>query len=131
MICLAPGDKLPCGACMPTDMVTTCTQDSDCPTGEIPSICEQSDVSDCLCEGATICKPGCMSDFECDEGESCDAAHHCVPKTCANDAACPENFVCSSGTCARKSCDGKADCVGACVNGYCFGTPGTCSYIPP
>src|SRR5690606_17759883 len=100
-------------------------------SGEQPSICVQSTVSDCLCSPAMRCKPGCTSSADCAAGQICAADHHCAPSPCAADADGIDDFVCASGGCQRASCDGDGDCKGYCVKGSCYPPLGFCSPLPP
>ena len=128
-MCFAPGESIGCGMCM--EPMDTCSIDADCQTSNPTAICEQSTIADCLCSSAMICKPGCTSDAQCDEGETCDSGHHCVPTTCGAQSDCPVDFACNDGGCARATCSGDWDCTGFCVKGQCYGKLGFCSMLPP
>jgi hypothetical protein len=126
--CAPPGTPLCGGACI--GVLHPCTTDSDCaPDAAAPSVCEQVP---CSCPAGKGCVAGCTSDGDCPQGQSCASDHHCLPTPCgATSSGCPADFTCnlsgaSGGACARKSCQSDAQCSGACVEGLCYGAPGTC-----
>jgi hypothetical protein len=124
--CLSPGDQLPrCGICTLPD--PACTKDADCKPLGAHMICGQ-DIVNCIC--GPSCVPGCVSDGDCGEGQSCSATHHCVATRCI--LGCPVDFSCDShGDCQRKTCMSDAQCAGYCVNGACHASRGTCAPPPP
>jgi hypothetical protein len=109
----------------------TCSRDTDCaPDAATPSIC---DFSSCPCSSGLVCVSGCTTNANCPEGDTCATNHHCVPTPCTSaSGTCPTDFTCSGGTgggggtCARKACKMDSQCSGACVEGFCYGAPGTC-----
>lgn len=123
--CYEPGADLGCGACNtdPGD----CSTDQECRARTPGTVC---DPIRCSCEGHSACTPGCTNDDACGEGQTCDlATNRCVAQACG---ACPDNFTCTAGKCARTTCTTSNDCDdGYCVDGACFGSRGTCTFPPP
>ncbi len=125
LFCLAPGESPGCGTCFVGD---ECDSDAACSSYGDGAICER--VS-CACQ--PICTLGCLSDLNCDAGQSCEPDHRCAPRACASDDDCPANFSCVGSKdlrCARKSCVLDADCQGYCVDERCYETLGTCTSMP-
>jgi hypothetical protein len=62
----------------------------------------------------------------------CSSNHRCIPRTCASQADCPDLFACvPEKVCAREKCTSDDDCgPGACVNGACYNSLGTCTPPP-
>ncbi|MFT5433849.1 MAG: hypothetical protein ACI9OJ_004557 [Myxococcota bacterium] len=131
--CFTPGEPVPCGPCMSPEEANTCETDAERSTDGGPlMVCEQSNVGDCLCESATICKPGCESVDDCGTGETCGAGH-CLPNRCDDQTPCPTDFGCNGdgdGECQRKACGSSDECDGECVKGSCYPTKGTCMPVP-
>ena len=128
--CTTAGQSVCGGACA---IVThPCASDSDCASdGAIPQICV---VEPCVCGLTNMgCLDGCASNADCGPGESCGSNHHCGPIPCgAAGQSCPTDFACgTSGTCARKGCTTDSQCSKACVEGLCYGAPGTCQIEAP
>ncbi|HVT10404.1 MAG TPA: hypothetical protein VHO67_23245 [Polyangia bacterium] len=132
--CSPPGASVCGGACIPVQH--PCHADTDCAgDAATPAVCE--DVP-CACPSATGCVPGCSTDADCAEGESCKSTHHCGPMACGpgTAATCPTDFVCAiieatAGMCVRKSCSSDAECSGACVSGQCYHAAGNCRLPVP
>ncbi len=84
-----------------------CLVDSQCDAGSV-----------CL---AHDCQPGCNTDQDCPNGQTCDvAAHHCVE--CTTDADCQNGRICAPfQQCVE--CITTADCAGdgICQNFSCVG----------
>ncbi|MDP6943838.1 MAG: hypothetical protein QF464_06770, partial [Myxococcota bacterium] len=126
-MCWSPGESLPCGMCMPAEMVDNpCTDDAGCAAG---TVCEW-DQSGCLCEPAQVCVAACTAG-SCDEGETCGEDGHCATTSCGSAEDCPVNFHCDGGGCLRKWCDSSEMCEGYCVKSKCHTEPGYCSPPPP
>jgi hypothetical protein len=87
-----------------------------------PAIC----VTDPCCQMG-ICQPGCLGDAECGSAAECGADGRCVPAPCDAMSPCPADFTCTAGLCARASCGGGVGCVGYCVLGLCYASPGNCN----
>jgi hypothetical protein len=125
-ICAAPGQQVCGGICLKAP--PPCTVDSDCAAIDAswsgPSICAPLT---CPCGATTGCQPGCGADADCVTGQSCDSDHHCAATVCNADGACPVDFNCTSGHCTRKTCTSDSECSDACVEGVCYGMPGTCA----
>src|SRR5579863_1665662 len=124
-ICAGPGQQV-CGGICVIDP-PACMVDSDCSAIDAswsgPSICGPVP---CSCGTPMGCQPGCTTDADCSTGQSCGSDHHCSATACATGATCPVDFTCSSGRCARKTCTSDSDCSASCVEGACYGMPGTC-----
>ncbi len=126
--CLPPGQPLCGGACM---IPPACNDDAFCQAngGSATSVC---DVPVCECGGPMKgCIPGCTQPSDCPDGDTCSSTHHCVPIPCGQ---CPAHFTCdaSGGHCVRQTCSSDGDCgAGACVEGGCYDTPGTCMFPVP
>jgi hypothetical protein len=105
-----------------------CTSDPDCANDGATQVCAQ--VA-CDSTRGKNCAPGCASDADCVEGQTCSATHHCVAKAC--DTGCPPLFGCDSTTsmCGRRACQRDADCPtgGVCVDGGCYATLGQCGLV--
>jgi hypothetical protein len=129
--CLAPGEFRGCGFCQPLE--SDCERDSDCEGG---LICAPVKEEGCPCTEVKICQPGCDSDDDCAIGEQCDLAKRCGRQRCASEA-CPPFFLCRAlptfgYACIRQPCGQDGDCDGgACVNGACYETLGTCALPVP
>jgi hypothetical protein len=124
-VCAAPGEEV----CLPCPTVTAdCTTDSQCADDGPIWICEPS-----ACGCFHQCVPGCTNDSACPAWTICGADHRCAPKPCGGDGggACPANFACAAGHCARRPCTDDADCAGACVKGLCYDRPGVCTAPAP
>lgn len=126
-MCFAPGESIGCGICMDPPEGTTCDGDASCGDGQI---CEP--VA-CSCSGLSTCVAGCDAATDCGLGRACATGAHprCEAVTCDATHACPADFDCASGRCARRACTASATCDGTCVKGQCYATPGFCSYLPP
>jgi hypothetical protein len=124
-VCLYPGQPLCGGACM---IPPACNGDAFCQAngGGPNMIC---DYPQCACGGQMGCIPGCTMPSDCPSGQTCSATHHCVDFACGS---CPPHFVCgSSGSCQRQTCNVDGDCgTGYCVDGGCYDSLGTCSFLP-
>ncbi len=124
-VCLYPGQPLCGGACM---VPPTCNDDAFCQAngGGPNMIC---DYPQCGCGGQKGCIPGCATPSDCPDGQTCSATHHCVNFACGS---CPAHFVCASdGSCQRQTCNVDGDCSsGYCVDGGCYDSLGTCSFLP-
>jgi hypothetical protein len=90
-------------------------------------------------QGPGFCMAPCATDGDCANplygdgtGFACGAGGHCVPKSCSAPGDCPGSFDCAAQQCVRRSCTSDGDCVppGACVNGACYPTTGTCQGLP-
>ncbi|HVY40886.1 MAG TPA: hypothetical protein VHM31_23265 [Polyangia bacterium] len=131
--CVPPGASVCGGACIPVQH--PCHADTECAgDAATPSVCE---AIPCSCPSAMGCVPGCSTDADCAEGQSCHGTHHCGPMACGSGAAtCPTDFICATsavtgGTCVRKPCSSDADCSAACVSAECYRAPGTCRLPVP
>lgn len=128
--CAIPGQQLCGGACI--GVTHPCSADTDCASGDAgaPSIC---DPVPCSCPAGKACRPGCGGDGDCGPESSCAGDHRCAPRACtAASGSCPTDFICgSTGTCGRKGCTLDTECSNACVEGACYGTPGTCRLPAP
>ncbi|APR84640.1 Hypothetical protein A7982_09989 [Minicystis rosea] len=73
---------------------------------------------------------GCSTNADCSAGLACGTDHRCAPAVCAQQLDCPKNFLCppvADAKCERKKCSVDPECdEGYCVEGSCFGDPGTC-----
>lgn len=117
--CLPPGVFPGCGACMNVDM--PCTDDTMCMGAN--EICEPAQ---CACGGEKVCKLGCLSNMECGIGQVCEMLR-CTGKPCVNDMDCPTNYACGQNQrCDRKACAADADCLGFCVENFCYEQAGAC-----
>jgi hypothetical protein len=132
-ICTPPGSPLCGGACI--GVQHPCSSDDDCHgDAAAPSICE---AVLCSCPSGMGCVPGCMTNADCLEGQTCASNHHCLATTCSASAnTCPADFTCNisgtgGGACARKSCQSDGQCSFACVLGFCYGAAGTCRLPVP
>lgn len=131
-ICYWPGEPIGCGACFTAE--NTCLTDTDCTSGDpaAPLVCKQSNIDDCLCESAMICKPGCTSDNQCGTAEFCDVDNHCKPQSCIPAVPCPANYGCGGGgVCEQLACQDDSECQGYCVKSKCYNDLGTCGFPPP
>jgi hypothetical protein len=94
-------------------------------------------------QGPGFCMPPCATDADCaaspraplygdGTGFVCGSGGHCVPKSCSAPTDCPAHFDCSANQCVRRSCTTDTDCgpSGACVDGACFPSAGTCQGLP-
>lgn len=124
-LCL-PAGQTSCGIC--GGAPSSCATDSDCATdGGAPRICQPG-----LCDCFQQCVPGCLTDADCGEAESCGGDHHCAAIVCDPTAtgACLVNFACGAdGRCARQGCVLASDCGGptsSCLDNLCYSTTGTC-----
>jgi hypothetical protein len=113
-----------CGTTCKSVFSSDCTKDGDCTDAGANAICDKL----CACPGGGAvpvahCSAGCAIDADCGPGLACNGTHRCEPASCGT---CPTNFACTSGKCARKSCKADTECVGYCVLGACYATPGTC-----
>jgi hypothetical protein len=126
-MCFSPGESIGCGACRPDP--NSCNTDADCkPMGQT-MVC---DPIECSCMGNKACTQGCTNDMACGEGTHCDLpTARCVALSCSAATPCPANFSCTSGACARTTCNMDSDCDGFCVNGGCFAGRGMCTFPPP
>jgi hypothetical protein len=125
-LCLAPGESPGCGVCKQATF--PCSADADCAARGPSAIC---DLDPCSCDGQKSCVTGCPDGVSCGPGQFCTADHRCANNVCTpGDQSCLPDFVCGSdGHCTRKPCTTGADCDGACVKGFCYLRPGTCT--PP
>ena len=148
-ICLEPGGFAGCGICI--DVESQCQADADCPSGEGGAmVCAKFHPPPCPCAldpALYVCIPACHSDGECDQGETCNGAGHCVARPCVSDADCPAQFACEPATggsdsaCQRRRCEADSDCAGGfCVEGWifaanpgrrCYADLGACTALPP
>ena len=129
LYCLAPGQARDCGLCKNTP--NQCATDADCLLDGGASggtkICDPAPRYLCYCNSVKICIAGCRSNGDCAAGTACDATHTCQQACVTGDGSCPADYTCgSSGTCVRKTCTSDAECSGACVNGSCYSSRGTC-----
>jgi hypothetical protein len=130
-MCLAPGEKLPCGMCFEPE--NTCAADPDCPEG---TVCELV-TGGCTCYAATQCVPACNlpASTACPVGQACADSGRCVDQPCSADADCPWLFACvgvQAPVCARKACFLDDECGGGrCVEGACHEQLGSCVFPPP
>lgn len=128
--CTIPGQQVCGGACI--GVMHPCQVDTDCANSDAaaPSIC---DPVPCACPAGKGCQPGCSGDGDCGPGTSCGSDHRCAPRACtATSGSCSSDFTCASnGACARKGCTADTECSNACVEGACYGTPGTCRLPVP
>lgn len=123
--CASPGQKrVVCsGTC---HMGQECEHDSSCRSdGAVPLIC-QDDPCSCPSVGLPTCIPGCSSDADCAAGNVCNNIHRCDNPVCGPGGACPVDFTCNSGFCARNACVSDSECSNACVKGLCYDRPGQC-----
>lgn len=132
--CFYPGQQIGCGPCMEPE--NTCEADEECQNmdpDDGPWICSMSEIDDCLCESAMICKTGCTTETDCPPAFECDENHHCRRLSCDIDGDCPANFICpQSGKCHRISCTDDLDCPDAfCVSYGCYEQLGSCGTYPP
>ncbi|HVV87607.1 MAG TPA: hypothetical protein VHE35_31415 [Kofleriaceae bacterium] len=129
--CASPGEIVCGGACNPEE--DTCARDADCQTtaggvGGVP-VCEPIP---CSCNGAHHCVPGCASDENCDQGETCTpATGRCAPSACDAATPCPPDFDCTGGACLRRACADDLVCDHFCVDGACRDTLGDCQPLVP
>jgi hypothetical protein len=117
-------------------MCTACALDAQCPN-ERPHCQLNYGLSKCVAcvtsaECATgvcvegSCTPGCGDDKPCGAALECSPELRCVPLSCGDDSGCPVNMACNAGHCTRKACSSDGTCQGACVNGFCYDSLGTC-----
>ena len=129
--CASPGAPICGGACMVGD---PCADDAKCASDfGVGYVC---DYPACNCNGDRTCVFGCNSNADCDEGETCSAAHRCVAMLCTQGQTCPPQFDCvptgPTELCRRRSCTSDGQCSGGfCVNGSCFKQLGTCELPRP
>lgn len=127
--CLPPGASRPCGiACM---VERTCESSADCPEG---NVCVEA-LGPCCSAGDPLssqCIPECTAG-SCGEGLTCGTDGLCAAISCTDGWTCPMHTTCT-GTgdahgCSRDTCTGSGECGegGFCVDGRCYGTPGTCT----
>lgn len=113
-----------------------CAQDSDCPA-ERPYCQGSYGVSSCVacrttadCQSGVCsngaCTPACGPSQPCGSALQCSAELRCEALSCQSDAACPANFACTGGHCARRACTSDAVCEGNCLSGACYDSLGTC-----
>lgn len=120
------------GATPTPDRTPTCSVDSEC-NGN--TVCDFRKPVPCGDPSGfntvRACIRGCTVDRECQEGQRCNDAHHCVAKECATANDCPAQFQCDPAGCARQPCSKDQDCSsGFCVYGHCFSEPGICLPYP-
>jgi hypothetical protein len=127
--CMVPPIILGCPICYNEPAPSNCQQDSDCTTpGQI------CDPVPCACTTPTpmACTPGCTSDANCPEPQSCGTDFRCHAKPC--DSSCSGNYACdnTSATCTRKACASDSDCadLGYCIDQLCSHSFGQCVSIP-
>ena len=105
---------------------TGCTNDTDCPTGEV-------------CDTAfNVCVPGvppttCRTNGDCPSGEYCAAGICTRSSICTDDSSCSSGgFVCDfRSTCVPPgACRSNADCTGGslCIEGACRAPSTTCQF---
>ncbi len=122
-VCVAPGHSPPVSQCIAPP---PCQSDADCEAGSNCALAE----SDCTRLGLG-CRPPCMADADCAEGTVC-TNQHCVGRPCMTASDCPSGLGCVAGACARLACAADGDCPGgACVNGACYSSLGTCDVALP
>ncbi|MCB9640416.1 MAG: hypothetical protein H6728_01705 [Myxococcales bacterium] len=103
-----------------------CEQDADCQKNDPKIICKDG-AGNC---GGRACAAGCTGDSDCLVGESCYASGHCKPTECIDGMSCPKNFVCNNNRqCERQGCQKSTDCLGFCVNSFCYDQKGTCEEV--
>lgn len=100
-------------------IITGCTKDEDCPTGQV---CRNGECTSVIPER-------CTSDTDCPEGQVCRNGECITIVTgCTSDADCPEGHTCVEGTCQPEEevpppspCESNADCPEnqRCVDGRC------------
>ncbi len=129
-ICLAPGEFAGCGICYLPE--NTCSSPSDCTDGYVCA----PDTSPCLCAPADVCQASCQT-TGCSDGERCGSSGLCETISCTEGTfSCPTLTTCTAGApgdgCVRWSCSTDVQCGegNACVEGHCYETYGTCSYLP-
>lgn len=121
--CVSPGPRRKVCGIPP---MNECEQDADCQKNDPKAICKEG-AGNC---GGKACVAGCKADSECLVGESCKSDGHCKPKECIDNMTCPKNFVCnSSKTCERQNCQKSSDCLGFCVNTFCYDQKGICEEV--
>lgn len=124
LICVPPDSRAGCGACNPES--GNCQTDSECIGTQI---CEPVP---CACSGGSKrCTPGCSTNTDCPDGESCNSSNHrCEAKLCNTVTDCPVSFACLSGVCSRKTCNLDTDCSSrggsSCVKSFCYSGQGQC-----
>ena len=133
LTCRAPGEFLGCGTCLPGQ--SNCSIDADCAADAGTSggkmICDPGPGASCLCPGTLICVAGCRAKSDCPSSQGCNNLHQCQDTCAPGEITCPVDFSCGTdGFCRRKSCTSDAECSGACVKGACYGTRGSCAYLP-
>jgi hypothetical protein len=119
-------------------LCVACLTDTDCPVakphcaaaGAVSACVVCASTNDCaegVCDNGA-CVPGCSSDKPCGNPlTECSAKQRCEAIACTGDGMCPPNTACATGHCQRRGCTGDAQCdQGACVNGICYETRGTC-----
>jgi hypothetical protein len=150
--CQAPGGPHPLGAAPGPP----CSSDGDCtmdagggggPCGSVACVCQSSKYAPQPLPSQFPGEPGvctspCTQDADCGgrfgffygdgTGFVCGSGGHCVPKSCSAPTDCPADFDCSANQCVRRSCTTDTDCAssGACVDGACFPSAGTCLPLP-
>ncbi|HEX8796791.1 MAG TPA: hypothetical protein VF765_37825 [Polyangiaceae bacterium] len=139
--CQAPGGPYPTGA-VPGP---TCSSDTDCSADAGIGVCQSSKYAPQPIQGQSgVCTPACTKDADCGTtfgffygdgtGFVCGSGGHCVPQSCTAPTDCPADFDCAANQCVRRSCTADTDCAaasGACVDGACFPSAGTCKPLPP
>jgi hypothetical protein len=133
----APLPGTPPGTILGFHVCVACQTDTDCP-GAKPHCSSASGTATCVaCQTETdcaqgvcyngACAPGCGPAQSCPSLQECGVDQRCRPLSCANKAACPPNTDCGGGHCGRRACSADSQCdQGACVNGICYETRGTC-----
>ncbi|MCB9640768.1 MAG: hypothetical protein H6727_17875 [Myxococcales bacterium] len=111
----------------PSETVNTCTQDTECPSGQL---CKQS-----RCEAIS---PNCSSDKDCPTGKVC-VQQACKEEqtSCQNNSECKQTEVCLEGKCQPQICTDDRNCPSGkrCQGGSCVDaesiSDGTVSEPPP
>lgn len=115
---------------------SVCTADTDCPSARphcqgsygVSACVECRTTADCasgVCSNGS-CTPQCTASQACGAGMQCNAQQRCEALSCQSDADCLANQACTMGHCGRRACTTDPMCQGACVNGGCYDSLGTC-----
>ena len=129
MICLRPGEPLPCGPAPPPD---ECSTDGEC-LGAL--VCQLDLWPGCAAPPRLFCATACTTDGDCGLANLKCELGHCRERTCDEGRSCDAPATCPTGdpACHRPTCLSDRDCgpPWICVRGSCYDDFGTCSYIPP
>lgn len=106
----------------PNETTKTCSQDTDCPSGQI---CKQS-----RCEATSA---GCSADKDCPAEKQC-VQQICKDKqpACQNNSTCKQSEVCLQGRCQPQLCTDDRNCPAGqrCQGGSCVPSESSAEITP-